>query len=368
MKMLMLNYEFPPLGGGSSIANYYILKELAKIEGVEIHLVTSSLNKYKIETFSSSIKIHFLDIGKNGELHFQSFTDLLKYSYKAYRYSKKLIKKENFQLIHAFFGIPSGYIAMKLGLPYIVSLRGSDVPFHTPRFKILDLLLFKRLSKKIWERAKFVVANSKGLREEALLTSPEQAVGVIYNGVDTDEFKPLNKSNDNETLTFISTGRLAAHKGYHFLIQALSGLKGVRLVLVGDGKQYEELKGLAKNLNVMVDFRGKLEHSKIVAELQKADVFVLPSITEGMSNSLLEAIACGLPVLVTNVGGSEELIKDNGFIVEKGNIGALREKIQAYLNDKNLLKEQAKASVEIAKSMSWEKVANQYMNLYSKVK
>jgi glycosyltransferase involved in cell wall biosynthesis len=364
MKILMLNYEFPPLGGGSSIANYYILKELAKIEGLEIHLVTSSSNKFRIEAFSSSIKIHFLDIGKNGEFHFQSFTDLLKYSYKAYKYSKKLIEKENFQLIHAFFGIPSGYIAMKLGLPYIVSLRGSDVPFHTPRFKVLDLLLFKRLSKKIWKKAKFVVANSKGLKEEALQTNPEQKIEVIYNGVDISEFKPFDKKHENETITFISTGRLAKHKAYHFLIQALSGIEKVRLVLIGDGKQYEELKVLANNLNVMVDFRGKLEHSKIVAELQKADVFVLPSITEGMSNSLLEAIACGLPVLVTNVGGSEELIKGNGFIVEKGNARALREKIQVYLNDKKLLKVQAKASVEIAKSMSWERVAKRYFEIY----
>ncbi len=361
----MLNYEFPPLGGGTSIANYYILKELAKIENLEIHLVTSSVDKFKIEEFSENIKIHFLDIGKNGNLHFQSITDLLKYSFKAYKYCKELIKQKQFQFIHAFFGIPSGFIAMKLGLPYIVSLRGSDVPFHTPRFKLLDILLFKQLSKQIWKKAKFVIANSKGLREEALQTNSQQKIEVIYNGVDTNEFKPFGESRESKITTFISTGRLAEHKGYRYLIEALRGFKKVKLILVGGGKQKEELQALSSKFNVQMEFKGKLEHTQIVAELQKADIFVLPSVTEGMSNSLLEALACGLPVLVTNVGGSAELVKENGFIVEKENSEALREKIKIYLKDKDLLKKQGENSRKKAETMSWKKVVEEYFEIYN---
>ena len=367
MKILMLNYEFPPLGGGAAIANFYILKELSKIKNIEIHLVTSSKDKFKFEQFSDNIKIYYLDIGKKGNLHYQSITDLIKYSFKAYQYSKKLIKYEKLQFIHAFFGIPSGYIAMKLALPYIVSLRGSDVPFHTPRFKTLDLLLFKRLSKQIWKKAKYVVANSKGLKEEALQTNSKQKIEVIYNGIDTNEFKPADITSKNDITTFISTGRLAAHKGYSFLIKALSEFKNTKLVLIGDGKEKSTLQSLALELNVNVEFRGKLEHSQIAKELQKADVFVLPSITEGMSNSLLEAIACGLPVLVTNVGGSAELVKDNGFIVKKENSLALKEKIEIYLSNKTILKQQAEQSENIAKKMSWTKVANQYLDLYTEL-
>lgn len=363
----MLNYEFPPLGGGTSIANYFMLKEFARFKDVEIHLVTSSVDKERIKKFSETIHIHYLDIGKKGNLHFQSITDLLKYSFRAYRYAKKLHRKQQFNFIHAFFGVPCGYIAMKLGLPYIVSLRGSDVPFHTPRFKWLDILLFKRLSKKIWRKAEFVVANSKGLKQEAIRTNPKQAIEVIYNGVDTNQFKPSDKCFKNEKLTLISTGRLAPHKGYHFLIRALEGIENVELILIGGGKQKAELETLSKKLNVETIFKGKLQHSQIVDELQKADVFVLPSVTEGMSNSLLEAIACGLPVLVTNVGGSAELVKDNGFIVEKANYSTLREKIKLYLSDKKVIKKHSEASLRISQNMSWGNVANEYYNIYQKM-
>ena len=292
---------------------------------------------------------------------------MLKYSFKAYSYAKKLNSKLHFNFIHAFFGIPCGFIAMKLGLPYIVSLRGSDVPFHTPRFKWLDILLLKRLSKKVWRKAKFVVANSKGLKNEALQTNPTQPIEVIYNGVDSMQFKPSGKSHENKKLTLISTGRLAPHKGYHFLIKALAGIENVKLILIGGGKQKTEIERLSKTLNVEAIFKGKLDHKRIVNELQKADIFVLPSVTEGMSNSLLEAIACGLPVLVTNVGGNSELVKENGFIVEKANPDALREKVKLYLSDKELIRKQSKASLKIAQSMSWEKVAEEYFEIYLKM-
>ena len=367
LKVLMLNYEFPPLGGGTSIANFFILGEFEKFDNIEIHLVTSSIDKERIENFSKNICVHYLDIGKHGNLHFQSITDLLKYSFKAYGYAKKLNKKLHFNFIHAFFGVPCGFIAMKLGLPYIVSLRGSDVPFHTPRFKWLDILFFKRMSKKIWTNAKFVVANSKGLKKEALQTNPAQPIEVIYNGVDCTQFKPASESHKNEKLTLVSTGRLAPHKGYHFLIKALEGIENVKLILIGGGKQRDELIKLSEKLNVETEFKGKLQHKQIVNELQKANVFVLPSVTEGMSNSLLEAIACGLPVLVTNVGGSAELVKDNGFIVEKASFLALREKIKLYLSDKELIRKQSEASHKIAQTMSWGNVAKEYLEIYLKM-
>ncbi|MDP3964090.1 MAG: glycosyltransferase, partial [bacterium] len=133
-KVLMLNYEFPPLGGGAGNASFYMLKEFSRFENLTIELITSSVAKFKIEEFSPRIRVHYLDISKNGSIHYQSDADLLHYSWKAYRYSKKLLKQSTFDLIHAFFGIPCGFIASHLQLPYIISLRGSDVPFYNPRF------------------------------------------------------------------------------------------------------------------------------------------------------------------------------------------------------------------------------------------
>src|SRR4030042_6239409 len=127
MKILILNYEYPPLGGGAGNAAFYLLREFSKTPDLEIALVTSSIdNKYHLEKVGENIEIHRLPIGKrNLNMHFQTNRELLVYSWKAFWFSKKLIRhlaerKQKFDLALAFFGIPCGYIAKKLGLPFFL--------------------------------------------------------------------------------------------------------------------------------------------------------------------------------------------------------------------------------------------------------
>lgn len=370
LRILMLNYEFPPLGGGAGNATYYMLKEFSKYPNIEIDLVTSSVDKSKIEKFSKNITIHFLDIRKKGNLHYQSNKDLLIYSWKAYKYSKELIKTKEFNLCHAFFGIPCGYIAMKLknkyNLPYIVSLRGSDVPFYNKRFYLLDLLIFKRLSKKIWKNAKFVTTNSEGLKELALDSSPDQKISIIYNGVDIDEFIPLKNKQMKNKIILVSTGRLIKRKGYEYLIKSISKLDNIELQLIGDGNLKQELTELSKIGDSNVKFLGKINHKELPKYLQKADIFILPSLNEGMSNSVLEAMACGLPIITTDTGGSKELIKDNGFIVNKADINSLKDAIEEYLKNPELIKLHGIKSRQLAEKMNWGNVAKEYEGTYKK--
>ncbi len=362
-RILILNYEFPPLGGGAANATYYFLKEFAKDPSLEIDLVTSSLDTYRTEQFAPNITIHYLDIGKKGNLHYQSNAALLRYAWRAYRYARRLVGRERFDLVHAFFGIPCGYIAMKLGLPYIVSLRGSDVPFYNARFYWLDMLFFRRMSRRIWKRANAVIANSAALKELAYASVPAQEIGVIYNGVATDEFLPA-QGNAHDDLHLISTGRLIERKGYRYLIEALAGIEGVTLTLVGDGNQKSELEALADTHGVRVQFAGSQRHEEIPALLAEADVFVLPSLNEGMSNSVLEAMAAGLPIITTDTGGSAELVHDNGIIVPKADVAALRAATLTLKEDPALRATMARRSRERALKMSWHAVAGEYRNVY----
>lgn len=100
---------------------------------------------------------------------------------------------------------------------------------------------------------------------------------------------------------------------------------------------------------------------------RQADLFVLPAKNEGMPVAALEAMACGLPVIMTDVGGSDELIDGNGFVVPKGNPTALREAIGQYIRNPALLIKHGKRSREIAETMSWKTVAEQYLELYEKI-
>ncbi|MCP4601484.1 MAG: glycosyltransferase family 4 protein [Proteobacteria bacterium] len=366
MRLLILNYEYPPLGGGAGNATYYILKEFAHFKDLEVDLVTSSVSGFRMEQISERIRVHFLDIGKKGNLHYQTQQELLMYAWKSHSYALKLKRNKKPDLIHAFFGIPSGYVAMQLGLPYIVSLRGSDVPFYNERFKLLDEMIFKRLSQKVWKRAEAVVANSEGLKELAFQTSPKQEIDIVFNGVDTDEFTSITTDRRSEKILLISTGRLIQRKGYEYLLEALKGRSDFELVLIGDGNSRETLIKMADDLDINVNFLGRLERSELINQLHLADVFVLPSLNEGMSNSVLEALSCGLPVVATNVGGCTELVFDgvNGFVVEKADSIALADALDKYTNDRSLIAKQGFESRRIAENMSWRSVADHYLQIY----
>ena len=362
----MLNYEFPPLGGGAGNANYFLLKEFSKNETLNIDLVTSSVSNYRIEKFSSNITIHFLDIGKRGDLLYQSNKNLIKYFFKAWFYCKKLKKNNNFDLIHAFFGIPCGYIAYKLKQAYIISLRGSDVPGHNIAFNKMHKLLFY-INRKTWRNANYIIANSEDLKNTALLTNFTNKVDVISNGVDCTFFKPNEIKKNNEVLNLLFTGRLNKVKKVDLIIRAISELDDVILNIVGDGPELIALQDLVVSLGIQkkINFLYRKNHTQLKEIYNQNDVFILISSGEGGSNVVLEALASGLPVIISNTGGADKLVSGNGFILDEVSHQMLKEKIIYFIKNRNEISRMGFESRKIAEELSWESAARKYIEIYN---
>lgn len=379
MKILFFNYEYPPLGGGAANATYYLMQEFSKIPEIEIDLVTSSPHeKYELEKVGENIKIHKLPIGKNGKnIHYQSQKELLIYAKEAYSFAKKLLKKKEYDLSHSFFAVPCGFLSCLLKhqnkLPYIVSLRGSDVPGYSERFSLIYFPLTP-IIKHIWKKADFTIANSQGLKELALKSSPKEEIGVIYNGIKIDEFLPGTEKPTN-TFNILSVCRLTERKGINYLIDAmekiLKNYSKARLVLAGEGDQMENLKTQAKELSIsdQVKFLGRVSHEEISKIYQEAHVFVLPSLNEGMSNTMLEALSSGLPIVATDTGGTKELVTEgkNGSIIKMKDSDDIARKIQHLIKNPELRNSMGEESRKKAESMSWQKVAQEYIELYKKI-
>lgn len=385
MKVLFFNYEYPPLGAGAANATFFILKEFSKIPGLEVDLVTSSVDdKYHLIEVGNNVRVHRINIGKNkNNFHFQSQKDLLVYLFQAYFFSRKLIKKAKksekpFDMTHSFFTVPCGFISLLLKwqykLPYIVSLRGSDVPGYSDRFSLM-YKLYTPVIKLIWKKSNAVISNSQGLKELALKSRPNQEMGIIYNGIDIDIFKP-DGSKRQEGKFVITTGatRIATRKGIKYLIEAIKNLSPkypqmlARIMGEGEGKQ--ELKELVEKYSLQknVEFLGRMPIHNLFPFYQEANVFVLPSLNEGMCNALLEALGAGLPVIMTPTGGAEELIKDgvNGYIIKFKDAKDIAEKLEKMINDRELCRKMGEESRRIAETMSWKSVADKYHNLYKK--
>lgn len=380
MKILFFNYEYPPLGGGAGNASKYILEQYAKIPDLEVDFVTSSIDdEYHLETIGDLIRIHRLPIGKNASnIHYQTKGELMRYAKVAWKFALKLTKDNHYDLSHSFFSVPCGALSYGLkirrGLPYIVSLRGADVPGYSERFKSLYGVLTP-IIKIIWRNASFVIANSQGLRELALESKPKNTIGVIPNGVNVEQFKPAEKAAHAEKFEILCVSRITPRKGIRYLIKALEKFivehPYVHLNIIGEGNEKESLENLVRGLGLShsVTFHGLLPHDQLPHEYAKADVFVLPSLNEGMSNTMLEAIASGLPIIATQTGGSYELVKDgvNGLIVRMQDSDDLAQKLAILVEQEQLRLNMGRLSRELALTMSWESVAGQYLELYREI-
>ncbi|MDA8164335.1 MAG: glycosyltransferase family 4 protein [Desulfobacteraceae bacterium] len=372
--ILMLNFEYPPVGGGAATATYHLLREFAGQEGVRVALVTSSAgNRREIYRQAPNITIIRLRVGKK-DLHFWRIPEICSWSWQAYWLCRRMLRKREYHLCHCWFGWPAGLIGYLLRgkVPYIVSLRGSDVPGYNQRLALLDRFFFPWLSRRIWGQARMVTANSMQLKRLSENTSRACPVQVIGNGVDVHRFRPSRGHKRRVGLRLLFVGRLISRKGVKFLLEAVrdlveenSGNPGL-LHIAGDGPEARRLRQfcLAHRLEQHVRFLGNVPRERIAVLYRKADVLVLPSLQESHANVVLEAMASGLPIITTKTGAAE-LLDGNGFVVPAMSSSALKEAITAYLADPALLTLHGRQSRRLAERMSWAAAAKTYLHLYA---
>ena len=370
-RILMLNCEFPPIGGGAANMNWYFLKEAANRGDIEIDLVTSGVNHSSIShDFGTNIRVWKLNVWKKN-LHHWTFREMFTYLWRGYFLARKLISEHQYDLVHAIFGFPSGLIAylFRKKVPYVVSLRGSDVPYFNSRFSI-SYRVMTPLIKLIWKSAIGITSNSEGLKQLALESEPNIDIKVIPNGVDVNEFSP-NVSETGPGLKILTVARLIERKGIEYLIDAVSKLKlripELSLTVVGSGNMKSVLEEQAKEKmnSDSIRFLGEIPHNELAAIYSSHDIFVLPSLNEGMSNALLEAMASGLPIITTLTGGSKELLNGNAVLIEKGSSESILEALNAIVYDTEKLLRMKDLSVERSRRFSWSKTTQEYIDFYN---
>lgn len=379
MKALFLNYEYPPLGGGAANATAQILEEWTRDESLEVHLVTSSVDTRPNETvLGGKVFIHRLPIGKNeSTLHHQSIGDVLTYSFKAWWFSRQLIRKQStpFDVTLAFFGVPCGFLALLLkwefGIPYVVSLRGSDVPGYSRKYDWLYPFL-RPIIRFVWRSAAAVVPNSVGLESLAKQSAPKQSFTIIENGVDIRRFIPdPAKRPEGEFIITPGASRVTERKGLKYLIEAVAMLapkySEIRLKIMGEGSARPNLETLVKERGIAerVVFLGRIPREETAPYYQEASLFVLPSLNEGMSNAMLEALASGLPIIATPTGGTAELVEEgkNGMVIPEKSAEAIATAIEKFLQDKDLATTYGAESRKRAEAQGWDKIAQNFKDL-----
>ena len=377
MRILILNYEFPPLGGGAGKATYNLAKELVNL-GNQIDVITCRMKGQPREEDVDGFTVYRVISWRKG-LHDSGFRGAFSYVLYANFKFLSLTRKNHYDVIHYFFGLPTAFLSLLPGkhrkIPYFVSLRGSDVPNYDRSNSKLQLAhqILKPLTKKIWKNADQVMAVTNSLKKTALRTAPDQDIIVMPNGVESIFFKDITRINKNiNHLKLISVARLIKRKGIQDILKALEELKDptISLLVVGTGNYEKELKKMCKNLSLSntVTFYGFCPPKELLMLYHKCDVFILPSLAEAFGNVFAEAMACGLPIIGSNIGGIPDLVdKENGILVEPGNIDEIKNAILKMKVSKEMRIKMAEANrKKILECYAWEKIAKMHLSVYQR--
>jgi glycosyltransferase involved in cell wall biosynthesis len=377
MRILMLNNEFPPLGGGTGTVNKALLERFARHEELEIDLITSALGAHpEREQWARRVRLFKVPV-RNRNLHHSSNRELLTYAARALPLAMRLQRGMRYDLVFAWSAVPAGGVALALRrmarLPYLVRVCGPDIPGFEQRYGALYPILTPTI-KAIWHGAALVVAKCEGEADMLRRVDAGVDVALVPNGVDLSAFHPAT-IGDAGPLRLLCVARLIERKGQHHLIDAVRRLTqaglDVTLDLVGTGDAQAANQALARELGVAerVRFRGYVPRERIADLYAEADVFVLPSFNEGMSVATLEAMAAGLPVVVTRTGGTAELVDEgvNGVTFDWADVGTLTAELTGLAADRARLQRMGAASRARAGLFSWDAAAERYLDLFGRM-
>ncbi|MBA2566027.1 MAG: glycosyltransferase family 4 protein [Gemmatimonadetes bacterium] len=398
MRILLLNYEYPPLGGGAGVVTAALAASLAgrrehvdvvtaatwpgegglprEARGVE-HPTTPLLVNDPSDPPLAAPRLFRVRTRRRG-VHDAGMGGAAGYLRAALPVVRDLVRRTRYDIVHFFFSLPTGALLPLCDFgraPVVVSLRGSDVPGYDEsdlRLRVAHRLALP-LTRWIWRRADRIVMLSEGLGRLAWRTSPDLRFTVIRNGVDLELFHPgaAVPPAPGAPLRCLAVARLIERKGIANLLRALSLLERDRFTLdvVGSGPAEGALRSLASKLELGggVRFVGALDRPALAARYRQADVFTLSPREEAFGNVFAEALASGLPIVGSDVGGIPEFVPagEAGFLVSPEDPAALAAALRRMANDAGLRARMGAANRERAvATLSWEHMTDRYLQVY----
>lgn len=365
-KILMLNYLFPPLGGGGGVASYTIAKGFIQA-GYGVDYVTTWFPGLKTFEIINGISVYRVKVLGRRDMATASLLSLICYPICALWCGIKLCVRNQYVLINSHFVVPTGPLGFFLSkifkIKHVVSIHGGDIYNPTKKISPHRHKLLRMCITFLLNHADSILAQSADTRENCIkYYKPNHDIKIIPLPYETMSFANITKRElglHEEKKYMIGIGMLVPRKGFDTFIKALAKLDdGVHGIIIGSGPELGRLKSLAQDLGVAqrLHLVGYVSDEKKWQYLSHADVFVLSSIHEGFGIVLQEAMQVGLPIVATNYGGQTDFITDgeNGFLVPVSDEKSLADKVSQILNSKEIALRMKSNNLETIKKFSNE--------------
>jgi len=406
MKICLLSYRGNPYCGGQGIYLMYIAKELAKL-GHEVHAIVGPPYPFEMEgvvlhrlsnhnyfnnknfvkkhkPFATFKPFNFYEFIAS---KFGIFPEIETFSFKAYLKLKELLKTHKFDVIHDNQCLGYGFLLMKrFGIPLISTLHhplsiDRSIWFEHPatfglkmkRILYYPLLMQRIVANKI-DRI-ITVSNDSAKKINKAFNVPFAKQSVVYNGMDLSIFYPI-KGVKKQKNSIIFVGNVEDRKkGVIYLLKAISITKfKVNLTIVDGGapNRSNVLEWIQKlGIKDQVTFTGKIPIDDLVRLYSQMEIAISPSLYEGFGFPAAEAMACELPVIVTNAGALPEVVGEHlktGYIVPQRDPDAIANAIDFLMNNPSLRKKMGKAARErVMTKFRWDTATKEMINVYQEV-
>lgn len=367
MRVLMLNYEYPPIGGGAAPVTRALSERLA-CAGHAVDVVTMRYGRLPFceERYDGRLRVFRVPALRRSPVRAVTL-EMASYLGSALPWTLYLARRKRYDLIHTHFLLPTGVLGVTLkriaGLPLVVTIHGSDVPGYNPdRFKRGHQVLFP-IWKRIVTSADVLISPSIYLRD-LLQKSIAAPVTVVPYGFDL----PVSGSvSRRQRILFAS--RLFPRKGAQMLLEALAGLDLTdwEVIIAGDGPMLAALKEQARRLGIEARFPGFVKGQVLQDLYASSAIFVFPSLHDNFPVALLEAMSHGCAVIANNCTGIPEVVAEAGVLVRPHDTAGLREAIARLMADPALRDELGARARQRIAELSWDRILEQHLDIYGRV-
>ncbi len=380
LKVLIINYEFPPLGGGGGVASYDLALEWEKHGQVDV--LTSGYTGLESSEKVNGINIYRSKIFFRKSRDAATFLSMLSFLITGFIAGFNLCRKNRYDVINTHFAVPSGPLGYLLGrmfrIPNVLSLHGGDIYDPSKKMSPHKSIIFSRVVKFILNKADRIVAQSTNTRDNTIkYYNPVKEVEIVPLAFHPPVIPRITREKlglEKDSFYFITIGRLVKRKAIDTMLHALSDIKNkkIKLLILGDGPEMEFLSNLAGtlNLNDRVQFPGYVTDDEKYSYLSNADAFILTSLHEGFGIVFMEAMFTGLPIVCTNHGGQVDFLKhnENALLLDVGDVESCRKYMIKIEKDKDLYKLMSKNNKKKVKDFYAESVAAEYLKIFYEIK
>jgi N-acetyl-alpha-D-glucosaminyl L-malate synthase BshA len=381
MRILVINYEYPPIGGGGGFVTRDICENIVS-RGHVVTVITSHYRGLLKQETVNGVKVIRVPVYSRNKMEVANIGSMASYFPISILSAMKNIKPNDYEIINTHFAIPSGptgYVLSKLlRLPNVLSIHGGDIFDPSKSLSPHDMPVLKQTVRTMLNTADRVVAQSSDTKKNAYqYYKIKRPIDIIPLGIKQHDFTKKSRADfnfDPDEIIFCTIGRLIKRKNINDTIAVLSELKNryrFKFLIIGDGPERGNIDELAKQhgLGSNVQLMGNVSDELKFQLLSLSDIFLSTALHEGFGLVFLEAMEAGIPVVCYNRGGQNDFLEDGktGFLVKLGDKKKFKARVLEIISNNALRSIMSAYNKKAIKKFYIEVCAEKYISLFDKV-